>query len=250
MKSVQWKGFDVEKEKNMAQQQDIPKGDEQQKLSSAGFIISVLLITIGNVWVTKVGLGDPTEALSKYSENVQLLQVVALLITLGWWAVMIGVVGVCHSITTTGAAWARLGLYFMILGTALWTLGMALDLSYANLIANWLAAPDADKEFARDLITIYSPTLGIGRGLFPMNVMSNWLAFGFLSMGMIRSTIYPRLLGWSGLVLGVIGLPMGATMAFIGREAIWNAFTILAFATILWLFALGIWMARESRLGK
>jgi hypothetical protein len=43
---------------------------------------------------------------------------------------------------------------------------------------------------------------------------------------------------------------MGATMAFIGREAIWNAFTILAFATILWLFALGIWRFRESRLDK
>jgi hypothetical protein len=164
-------------------------------LSSAGFIIGAVLIIIGNVWVTLIGLGDPTEALSKYSENVQLLQVVALLITLGWWAVMIGVAGVSHSITTSGAAWARLGLYFMIIGTALSTLGMALDISCSNLIANWLATPEADKEFARDLITIYSPTLGIGRGLFPMNVMSNWLALGFLSMGMIRSSIYPRWLG-------------------------------------------------------
>jgi hypothetical protein len=234
----------------MTQQQKFLSGNDQQKLSSAGFIIGAVLIIIGNVWVTLIGLGDPTEALSKYSENVQLLQVVALLITLGWWAVMIGVAGVSHSITTSGAAWARLGLYFMIIGTALWTLGMALDISYSNLIANWLATPEADKEFARDLITIYSPTLGIGRGLFPMNVMSNWLAFGFLSMGMIRSSIFPRWLGWLGFVLGVIGLSLGATMAFIGREAIWNAFTILAFATILWLLALGIWMARESWLEK
>ena len=230
----------------MTKQQGFLLGTEQQKLSSTGFIIGVLLITIGNVWVTLVGLGDPAEALSKFSENVQLLQVVALLITLGWWAVLIGVVGVSHSITASGAAWARLGLYFMITGTALWTLGMALDISYANLIANWLSAPEADKEFARDLITIYSPTLGIGRGLFPMNVMSNWLAFGFLSMGMIRSSIYPRWLGWFGFGLGTIGLPMGATMIFTGREAIWNAFSILAFATILWLLALGVWMARES----
>jgi len=234
----------------MTKPQGFLRGTEQQKLSSAGLIIGVLLITIGNVWVTLVGLGDPTEALSKYSENVQLLQIVALLITLGWWAVMIGVVGVSHSITTRGAAWARLGLYFMIMGSTLWTLGMAFDISYANLIANWLAAAEADKDFARDLITIYSPTLGIGRGLFPMNVMSNWLAFGFLSLGMIRSSIYPRWLGWFGFVLGAIGLTMGATMAFIGREAIWNAFTILAFVTILWLLALGIWMFRVSWLGK
>jgi hypothetical protein len=193
----------------MTKEQGFLRGTEQQKLSSAGLIIGVLLITIGNIWVTSVGLGDPTEALSKFSENVQLLQAVALLITFGWWAVLIGVVGVSHSITAGGAAWARLGLYFLILGTALWTLGMALDISYANLIANWLAAPEADKQFARDLITIYSPTLGIGRGLFPMNVMSNWLAFGFLSMGMIRSSIYPRWLGWLGFGLGVMGVDHG-----------------------------------------
>jgi hypothetical protein len=223
---------------------------EQQKLSSAGFIIGALLVTIGNVWVASVGLGDPLEALSTYGENVQLLQTVALLITFGWWAVMVGMAGVSHSITASGAPFARLGLYFMIVGTALWTLGMAFDISYANLIANWVSAPDADKEFARDLITIYSPTLGIGRGLFPMNVMANWLALGFLGLGMIRSSIYPRWLGWFGLILGVIGLPMGATMAFVGREAIWGTFMGLAFATILWILALGIWMFRESWLSE
>ena len=231
----------------MTQEQIILRTNEQQKLSSGGFIIGAVLIIIGNVWVTLVGLGDPTEALGKFSENVNLLQTVALLITLGWWAVMIGMAGVRHSINASGAAWARLGFYFMIMGTALWTLGMALDISYADLIVNWLAASDADKEFARNLITIYSPTLGIGRGLFPMNVMSNWLAIGLLSLGMIRSSIYPRWLGWFGFALGVIGLPMGAIMIFIGREAIWNAFMILAFLSLIWLLALGIWMARESR---
>lgn len=190
----------------MAKQKGILKGDEQLKLSSGGFIVGALLIIIGNVWVTLVGLGNPMEALSKYSENVYLLQTVALLITFGWWAILIGVVGVSHSITASGAAWARLGLYFMIMGSALWTLGMALDISYANLITNWLSASDADKVFARDLITIYAPTIGIGRGLFPMNVMANWLAIGFLSIGMLHSAIYPRRWSWVGIVLGIIGL--------------------------------------------
>ncbi|MCA9935801.1 MAG: hypothetical protein KC415_17825 [Anaerolineales bacterium] len=230
----------------MTQQQSILKGNEQLKLSSAGFIVGALLIIIGNIWVTLVGLGDPLEALNKYSENVHLLQTVALLITFGWWAVLIGVIGVSHSITARGAAWARLGLYFMIMGSALWTLGMALDISYSSLISNWLAAPDADKAFARELIIIYGPTVGIGRGLFPMNVMANWLAIGFLSVGMLRSAIYPRRWSWAGIVLGMIGLPIGATMAFIGREAIWTLFTVLAFLTILWFLALGIWLARES----
>ena len=230
----------------MAQQQGNLKGNNQLKLSSGGFIAGAVLIIIGNIWVTLVGLGNPMEALSKFSENIFLLQTVALLITFGWWAVMIGVIGVSHSITSSGAAWARLGLYFMIMGSTLWTLGMALDISYSNLIINWLSAPDANKEFARNLITIYAPTIGIGRGLFPINVMSNWLAIGFLSIGMLRSSIYPRLWGWAGLILGIIGLPMGVSMVFIGREAIWNLFTVLAFLTTIWLLVLGIWMARKS----
>ena len=227
-------------------QQGVVKGDEQQKLSSAGFIIGAVLIIVGNIWVTTVGLGNPMEALNKFSENLHLLQIVALLITFGYWAALIGVVGVQRSINSTGAAWARLGLYFMIMGCTLWTLGMSLDITYSNLIANWLAASDASKEFARNLITIYSPTNGIGRGIFPMNVMSNWLAFGFLGIGMVRSSIYPRWLGWFGLVLGIIGLPMGAIMAITGREALWNFFTVLSFMTILWILALGIWMARKA----
>jgi hypothetical protein len=227
-------------------QQGVVKVDEQQKLGSAGFIVGAILIIVGNVWVTTVGLGNPMEALDKYSENIHLLQIVVLLITFGYWAAMIGVVAIQRSISATGAIWARLGLYFMIMGGTLWTLGMSLDITYSNLIANWLTAPDGSKEFARNLITIYSPTNGIGRGIFPMNVMSNWLAFGFLGIGMVRSSIYPRWLGWFGLVLGIIGLPMGALMAITGREAIWNFFTVLSFMTILWFLALGIWMARKA----
>jgi hypothetical protein len=108
----------------------------------------------------------------------------------------------------------------------------------------WVTA--AGKAFARDLITIYSPTLGIGRGLFPMNVMSNWLAFGFLSLGMLRTADYPRWLSWSGLALGAIGFILGIIMVFTGREAIWNFFTILAFLSLFWLFSLGIWLARKA----
>lgn len=228
------------------QKTSVLRGNAQLKVSSAGFIIGASMILLGNIWVAMVGLGDPVEALNTYSENIFMLQSIALLITFGWWAVMVGVIGLYHSITAGGAIWALLGMVFMIMGSTLWTLGMALDLSYSNLIANWLSAPDDSKELARSLITIYSPTLGIGRGLFPMNVMSNWLAFGFLGIGMIRSALFPRWFGWAGLALGFIGLALGAVMAFIGREAIWAYFTILAFLTLLWLLPLGIWIAKEA----
>jgi hypothetical protein len=83
-----------------------------------------------------------------------------------------------------------------------------------------------------------------------MNVMSNWLAFALLGSGMVRSANYPRWLGWPGLSLGIIGVLMGMAMAFVGREAIFHLFTVLGFATILWLLLCGLWVARKVWWGQ
>ena len=226
----------------------ILKGNDNQRLIGIGFILASVLMVVGNIWVTWAGLGNPGEFLNKISGSpqIRLLQIVALLLTFGFWAAMIGAVGIYRSTIARGAIWVRLGFYFMVIGTTLWTLGMSLDITYSNLIANWLAASGADKEFARTLITIYAPTIGIGRSNFPMVVMSAWLAIGLLNIGMVRSSIYPRWLGWFGLVVGVIGFIIGIIMVFTGREALFNYFTVIAFVTILWFLVTGIWSARNA----
>jgi hypothetical protein len=43
-------------------QPGILQGTEHEGLRSAGLIIGTLLKTIGNVWVTLAGLGNPREA--------------------------------------------------------------------------------------------------------------------------------------------------------------------------------------------
>lgn len=231
----------------MTQQQGIEKGDAQQKLGSAGFVIGAVMLTIGNIWVTSIDLSNPMLAQARLREQIAIFQAVSLLFTFGWWAIMIGAAGVYRSITAGGAAWARLGFYFMIMGATLWTLGMSLDVTYSVLISNWIEAPPAGKELAHTiLITLFPPGAGFGRGLFPMSVMSNWMAFAFLGIGMIRSAIYPRWLGWAGLILGAIGVSFGIVMTFIGREAVFNPFTVLGFLTILWVLAVGIRVARKA----
>jgi hypothetical protein len=105
----------------------------------------------------------------------------------------------------------------------------------------------ASKELAHNLLTtLFLPGAGFGRGLFPLVVLSNWLAVAFLGTGMARSAVYPRWLGWLGLILGIIGVLVGIVMAYIGREAIFMPFTVLAFATILWFLVVGIWVARRA----
>jgi hypothetical protein len=180
-----------------------------------------------------------------YGEQATLLQACALLLTFGFWAVVIGTSGIYESIIKEGAAWARLGFYFHLVGVALWTVGMSLDVSYPAAIVNWLEAPAASKETAYSVVAVLSP-VGFGRGIFPLNVIVNWLAFTFLGFGMARSTVYPQWLGWSWLFLGVTGLTIGIIMAFTGREALINIFIVFMMLNILWWLTCGIWVIRKS----
>ncbi len=231
----------------MIQQQSIVKGDSLQKMGSMAFIVAAVLIAGGNIFVTWLDLSSPAAAQGRIGSQIIMFQVVSLMITFGWWAVIMGTAAVHRSIDPAGAAWARVGMYLMIMGVGLWTLGMALDISYSAMIANWLAAPEAGKEAAHNLLaTFFPPGGGLGRGLFPMTLMSTWLAFAFLGIGMIRSAIYPRSLGWLGSILGILGVLLGIVITFTGREAVFMLFTVLAFLSILWLLMCGLWMARRA----
>lgn len=231
----------------MTHQQGIVKGDAYQKMGSAGFIIAAILIIVANIWVATIDLSDPMTARTRMSEQLVILDTIALMMTGGWYALLMGVTAVRRSITANGAAWATMGLYFMLVGSAVWTVGMSLDISTSALISNWLSAPDASKEAAHNLLnTLFPPGLGFGRGLFPLELLVNWLSIAFLSVGMFCSGVYPRWLGLVGLILGIVGMLTGIVMTYIGREALFTAFMGLAFATISWFLTCGIWIARKA----
>lgn len=205
-----------------------------------------MLVVLGSLLLPGTDNISDVQAMQEaYGEQPVLLQICALLITFGYWAVLAGTAGVHRSITADGAAWAHLGFHFHLVGIALWTVGMSLDISYPAAIVNWLSAPAAERETAYAVVSVLSPE-GFGRGLFPLNVLINWLAFTLLGIGMIHSAIYPRWLGWFGLLIGVAGLPLGIIMTFTGREAIIIGFVILSLVTVVWWLALGVWIARKA----
>ena len=229
----------------MTQQQGIVKGDAQQKLGSAGFIIGAILMTVGSFLLPpSLGVSRWMEEIKQVGQQAMLLQSCALLITFGYWGVLVGTAGVYRSITASGAAWARLGFYFHLMGTALWTIGMAVgDVGIPAAAANWLAAPPASQEAAFSVITAMT---GFTRGLFPMEVIILWLAFIFLGIGMVQSAVYPRWLGWVGLVLGLAGVSLGVVQTFNGLESTLALFMVLNVSTILWMVVTGIWVARKA----
>jgi hypothetical protein len=230
----------------MLQGQGIVKGDTHQKLSGAGVVLGAVLIVIGSLLLPRAAdLSDVQAMQTAYGEQALLLQVCALLLTFGFWAVMVGTSGFYQSITVDGAAWARLGFYFHLVGVALWTIGMSLDISYPAAIVNWLEAPAAEKDLAYSIVAVLSP-VGFGRGTFPLNVIVNWLAFTFFGVGMIRGRVHPQWLGWCEVLLGLAGLTMGIIMTFTGREALINVFVFFMFLNILWWLACGIWLLRKA----
>ena len=141
------------------------------------------------------------------------------------------------------AAWARPGFYIAIVGTVLWTVGYAVDIAVATAVSNWLSAPAGSEAAAHAVVTGLT---AVSRGSFPTAVVVDWLAFAFLSFGMLRSAVYPRWLSWPGLVFGVAGILLGIVQVFSGREGTFNLFTVLFALTMLWLLATGIWVARKA----
>jgi len=226
--------------------QGIVRGDTHQRLSGAGFIIGAVLIIIGSLLLPRAAnLGDVQAMQKAYGEQATLLQASALLLTFGFLAVMAGTSGIYQSITKDGSAWARLGFYFHLVGVTLWMVGMSLDISYPAAIINWLEAPAISKGIAYSVVTVLSP-MGFGRGTFPLNVIINWLAFTFLGVGMIRSIVYPHWIGWSELLIGVIGLGLGIIMTFTGRESLINVFVIFMLVNIVWWLICGVWIIRKA----
>jgi hypothetical protein len=224
----------------------IVRGDTHQRLSGIGFIVGTVLITFGSLLLPRANnLGDVQAMQKAYGEQSTLLQACALILTFGFLVVMIGTSGIYQSITKDGAAWARLGFYFHLVGVALWMVGMSLDISYPSAIISWLESPSASKEVAYSVVTVLSP-VGFGRGAFPLNVIINLLAFAFLGFGMVQSLVYPRWMGWGGLLLGITGLILGTTMTFTGREVLINIFVVFMILNLLWWLTCGIWIIRKA----
>jgi hypothetical protein len=136
-----------------------------------------------------------------------------------------------------------MGFYVIVVGTVLWEVGYSLDVAVAAAAANWLAAPAASKEATYSVVATLS---AISRGTFPMTVVISWLAFVLLSIGMVHSAVYPRSLGWFGLILGIAGLSLGIIETFIGRESTINLFMMLFALIMLWSLVVGIWVARKA----
>ena len=111
----------------LMQQQGIVKGDVLQRIASVGLILGAILMIIAGILYPRISDASSTqEWLQTYGDQELLTQICKFLFSIGIWAVMAGAMGIYRSISARGAAWARLGFYGILAGTAMFTIAWAL----------------------------------------------------------------------------------------------------------------------------
>ncbi|MDF2522480.1 MAG: hypothetical protein K0R31_121 [Clostridiales bacterium] len=212
-----------------------------QKISGIGCIIGVILITAGSLLVPGTNDISNIEMMQQaFGENPIILQISAVFMVFGFWGLFIGVLGLKDSMNGIGAVWARIGFYFNLMGTTIWTIGMSLDISYPAAIINWLSAAETNKQAAYSVVSVLSP-LGFGRGLFPIEVITIWLSYLFISLGIVKSNDKPHWLGYIGIVIGIAGIIMGICMVFTGREKLLSFYIAIMLLVLVWFLVIGFW---------
>jgi len=227
-------------------QPSMVKGDTLQRISSAGFVIGAILDAVGGLLMPHANTptSDLQQMLKPMGEHEFLTQLSSLLMAIGFWAVMLGAMGVYRSINAGGSAWVRIGFNFILMGTVLWTISLSGDVATASNVSNWLAAPADSKEAAWSAIAALSTS---GRGLLALSWMIYWLGLAFLGMAMIQSDVYPRWLGWVALIVSIPVIALGTVQVFAPRSiTLTLIFSMLMMLTILWNLITGIWVARKT----
>ncbi len=226
-------------------EQGITKGDVLQRLSGIGFIVGgILTLVFSALYPRPEDPANVQQALARLAENEGLSTIVYLGLAVGFWALMIGALGVYRSISTGGAAaWARLGFYGVIVGTAVFTVSAAVG--WATVDA---ATASGGTQPGTPANTIAAALGMLGNSTFLMTIIVEWLALAFLGIGMVLSTVYPKWMGWMLLILGALIVVVTGIPQAVGdpSRALDITFGILAGLTSFWAIVVGIWVTRRA----
>ena len=229
-------------------EQGIYKGEVLQKLAGVSFIAGAILLAV-------FGALHPSEDLEDMSSVIQTIadsnggfwEIDHILIGLSFWALTIGVVGVYRSISSGGAAaWARLGFYGMLAGTTIRSVFLAIDgVGLAAVVEQWERATGADKA---TIFVVFSSLEDVQDGMRSMTDIVTGLALVLLGIGMALSTVYPRWLGWSIIVVGAGWTVVGFVIGIAGlSDALIAPLFVVFVSTVLWALVMGIVITRKER---
>jgi len=228
-------------------QQTIEKGDVLQRIAGIALIVGAIVLIVSNALFPRADdPGATREVLTKYGENETLAQVAYLGIAVGIWLFLAGLAGVYRSLSSgAAAAWARVGFYGALVGAAMWTVTAGMGLGEAGAAANWVAALGTPGETIA--YSVAAALYAAAQPVFTMTVIAYWVALIVLSIGISLGTVYPRWLGWIGIVLGVATVITVAPQAFQGiTQTSQLLFAIFAGLSTLWGLVIGVLITRKA----
>ncbi|MCH8801868.1 MAG: hypothetical protein IH963_13270 [Chloroflexi bacterium] len=223
------------------------KGDVLQKISGLSFIMGTILLVVFGLLHHGEDLEDLNGTIINIAEgNGGLVQIDHILIAVGFWALMIGMVGVYRSISSGAAAeWVRIGFYGLIIATALRAVFLAIDgVGLAMVVEQWEEATGADK--ATIFVTFSSLEVMLD-GLRSMTDVFFGVALVLLGIGISISAVYPRLLGWAVIVAGAVWTVIGIVIGIAGSSSDLDILFAVAFIlTIVSHLVMGIVITRRE----
>ena len=227
--------------------EQVIKGDALQRISGLALIGGPIVLIVFNVLLPRADdPSDKAKAIQNIVDNVGFWEVGNLLLTAGIWAVLFGVVGIQRSISGGRAgAWARLGLYGVVVGTTLWSVIFAVNgLGLPAILETWDQASGNDKTILFHVGTSISHLV---EALFSLTVVVYWLSLTFLGIGISASSSYARWQGWGLIAWGASSTVVGILIALIGINPVLQViFAILSVLTTVWFLGLGVTMTRKA----
>lgn len=192
---------------------------------------------------------DPIEeTLRTYAEHTVAFDLHALVLSIGLFLMLGGFIGLEESLRhePEADAWGRLGFGMAIVATTFAIFFVILDAPVmARLADAWLNAPEAEKAAA----------LQVAEGAYTLDTLmiiplhlGLFFTFLFFSMGVWRSDVFHRWLGWIGIALAVIGVGVGllALRQVVPTEPAQMRDGIVLVLLFAWFVIVGISMFRQS----
>jgi len=142
------------------------------------------------------------------------------------------------------ANWARLGMITALLTMAVFAADQALDgIALKQAVDAWTAAPIDTKSI---YFGVAESVRWLEYGLNGVYNVLQGVSVLFLSLGAVSATIYPRWLGWTGVIAGGLArIIVGIATMSTGFSALVGAIGMIAFlGGTIWVFAVTYFLWR------
>jgi hypothetical protein len=215
------------------------KGDVLQRIGGIGLLAGAILTAVGNLLVPRPD--DPTVLagyIKVWTAEPDRTRLGFFLILVGLWALIAGFVAVYRSLTGPAAiAWARMGAYGVVGGTAVLSVALALGIAGTKL-----------SEGGAPVMAATTAAAAATDSVFGVSIIGYWSALTLLGIGLSVGTKYPRWTGWLLVIGGAVAVLTGGVLRVFGgnSESTELVFGAAALLTSVVEFVLGVLITRRE----